>query len=231
MPPEIVPSSISALTSSATSPVTTWPCPSKTPAVLVSNISFSALSTSASLPATRSALMLYDSPSAPTPIGATTGITSLSVSIVSTRVSIDSTWPTCPMSMISGASSSGLFRSIFSCFARINCPSLPVSPIARPPARLRRLTISLLTSPPSTISTTSMVSSVVTRIPSINFDSIFNRSSKSPICGPPPCTTIGRIPTACIKTISLANEALRSSSVIAFPPYLTTIVRPANFWM
>ena len=52
--------------------------------------------------------------------------------------------------------------------ARIRSPSLPVRPTALPPWRLIRLTISLLTSPPSTISTTSMVSLSVTRMPSMN---------------------------------------------------------------
>ena len=42
-----------------------------------------------------------------------------------------------------------------SLWARINWPSLPVTPIALPPLRLMEATISLLTLPPSTISTAS----------------------------------------------------------------------------
>ena len=63
MPPEIVPSANSASISLAVRPVSSVPCLSSTPTVLVMSTSFSALSVSASLPATRSALMLYASPS------------------------------------------------------------------------------------------------------------------------------------------------------------------------
>src|SRR6185295_8563248 len=69
MPPLIVPSANSASISLAERPVRRLPCLSSTPAVLVISTSFSAFSVSASLPATRSALMLYASPSWPTPIG------------------------------------------------------------------------------------------------------------------------------------------------------------------
>ena len=49
--------------------------------------------------------------------------------------------------------------------------------------------------------------------------------SRSPICGPPPCTITGFMPTSFSITTSRAKPALRCASVIALPPYLTTIVR------
>ena len=70
---------------------------------------------------------------------------------------ISPTWPTSIRSP--GLS---LFSSI-SFLARMQLPSLPVRPTALPPCWLIRLTMSLLTWPPSTISTTSMVSASVTR--------------------------------------------------------------------
>ena len=51
----------------------------------------------------------------------------------------------------------------------------------------------------------------------------------SPICGPPPCTTTGRMPTARISTMSSAKRRQRASaSVMALPPYFTTTVRAAE---
>src|SRR6266704_1036426 len=58
IPPWIVPSANNASISLAESPVSSFPCLSSTPTVLVISTSFSAFSVSASLPATRSALML-----------------------------------------------------------------------------------------------------------------------------------------------------------------------------
>ena len=46
--------------------------------------------------------------------------------------------------------------------------------------------------------------------------------------GPPPCTTIGFIPTYFRSTTSRANCSRRSGSLIAAPPYLMTTVRPWN---
>ena len=94
-----------------------------------------------------------------------------------------------------------------------------------------RFTISLLTRPPSTISTTSIVSESVTRMPSTNRVSLPMRSSSLPICGPPPCTTTGFTPTSFIRTMSRAKPALRASPSIAAPPYLMTMVLPWNRWM
>jgi len=58
MPPDSVPSATSASILLGVSPVSSLPFLSNTPGVLVSTTSFSARSTSASLPATKSALML-----------------------------------------------------------------------------------------------------------------------------------------------------------------------------
>ena len=58
MPPDKVPSANSASISRALKSVSKLPALSSTPGVLVNNTSFSAFKTSASLPATTSALML-----------------------------------------------------------------------------------------------------------------------------------------------------------------------------
>jgi hypothetical protein len=44
-------------------------------------------------------------------------------------------------------------------------------------------------------------------------------SSVLPICGPPPCTTIGFMPTDFINTTSRAKLDFSFSSIIALPPY------------
>ena len=90
--------------------------------------------------------------------------------------------------------------------ARIKPPSLPVKPTARPPCWLMRLTISLLTCPPSTISTTSIVSASVTRMPWTNSPFLPTRFSSSSICGPPPCT-IDRIHADQLEQHDVAREA------------------------
>src|SRR3989338_8068170 len=76
MPPDNVPSATRLSMSFGVKPESRLPSLSSTPGVLVSSTSFSALSTSASLPATRSALMFSVSPSGATPIGAITGMKS-----------------------------------------------------------------------------------------------------------------------------------------------------------
>ncbi|ABA49821.1 hypothetical protein BURPS1710b_0379 [Burkholderia pseudomallei 1710b] len=162
MPPEIVPSSKSASISRADRSVSRLPSLSITPGMLVIITSFSAFSTVASLPATRSALMLYDRPSSPKPIGEITGMNASSCSAFTTAGLIASTSPTWPMSTYSP----GLSRSgIISLRAWMRPPSLPVRPTAWPPKWLISVTMSCCTSPPSTHSTTSIVSSSVTRIP------------------------------------------------------------------
>src|SRR5690606_15561862 len=49
-----------------------------------------------------------------------------------------------------------------------------------------------------------------------------------PICGPPPWTTTGFMPTSFISTTSRAKPLFRASSIIALPPYLMTMVLPAK---
>src|SRR3954466_14007901 len=46
--------------------------------------------------------------------------------------------------------------------------------------------------------------------------------------GPPPCTTIGFMPTYFRSTTSRAKSSVRPASVIAAPPILITIVLPWN---
>src|SRR4051812_35427497 len=46
--------------------------------------------------------------------------------------------------------------------------------------------------------------------------------------GPPPCTTIGFIPTYLSRTTSRAKPSRSSASSIAAPPYLMTTVWPWN---
>ena len=58
IPPEIVPSAIKSSMSCRDKPVSNFSCLSSMPAVLVNKLSFSAFNASASLPATRSALLL-----------------------------------------------------------------------------------------------------------------------------------------------------------------------------
>ena len=69
-----------------------------------------------------------------------------------------------------------------------------------------------------------MISGVVTRNPEINSDLIPSFSNAASICGPPPWTTIGCLPPCCNETTSLANALWRLASVIAWPPYLITIM-------
>src|SRR4051812_7801070 len=51
-----------------------------------------------------------------------------------------------------------------------------------------------------------------------------SRSSIEEICGPPPCTTTGRKPAMRRNTMSSANARFSPSSVMALPPYFTTMV-------
>jgi hypothetical protein len=88
-------------------------------------------------------------------------------------------------------------------------------------------TMRLLTSPVSTISTTSTVALSVTRLPRTNSDLMPSRASRSLIIGPPPCTTTGFTPTCRISTMSRANSAIAASSPIALPPNFTTTIAPA----
>jgi hypothetical protein len=197
MPPEITPLLTRSSIFFGVRPVSSRPSLSSTPGVLVMTISFSAPSTSASLPATRSALMLYVVPSAPVAIGATTGMKPPASSARMTDGLIDSISPTCPRSMRPFS-----FEERTILRARMKAPSWPVRPTALPPAWLTSSTTSLFTWPPSTISTTSMVSASVTRMPCTNSPFLPSRASSSSICGPPPCTTTGFMPTSLSSTTS-----------------------------
>src|SRR5215510_4303977 len=91
-----------------------------------------------------------------------------------------------------------------------------------------RPTISLLILPTRTISTISTVSSSVTRMPPTKRGSLPRRFINAPICGPPPCTITGLMPTRRSRMTSRANGCLRSACSIAAPPYLMTTVLPRN---
>ena len=88
--------------------------------------------------------------------------------------------------------------------------SSPDSPTAYEPCRFTDATISRLTLPTSAMRTMSTVSASVTRRPSTNSGSLPSRRMRSVICGPPPCTTTGFMPTSRMSTTSVAN---RSASV------------------
>ena len=112
--------------------------------------------------------------------------------------------------------------------ARSRSPSLPLSPTALPPWRLMRPTIALLILPTSTISTISTVSASVTRMPPTNCGSLPSFFMSAPICGPPPWTITGLMPTRWSRMTSSANCALRSACSMAAPPYLMTTDFPRN---
>src|SRR5215217_3081031 len=94
-----------------------------------------------------------------------------------------------------------------------------------------RPTSSRPTWPVRTIRTTSMASGVVTRRPPLNSDSMPSRPSIELICGPPPWTTTGWMPTWWRNTMSSAKARRRSSLTMALPPYLITMMVPANRWI
>jgi hypothetical protein len=76
-----------------------------------------------------------------------------------------------------------------------------------------------------------MVSASVTRMPWTNSPFLPTRASAVSICGPPPCTTTGFMPTSLSSTTSCAKFAFSSSSAIALPPNLMTMVLPWKRWM
>ena len=143
-----------------------------------------------------------------------TGMISASNSLRST---VGSTWAGVPTNPSAG--SVGV--------QTISRASLPVSPTARPPASLIAWTMRLLTRPASTISTTSIVASSVTRLPFTHSLSTPRRLSISLIIGPPPWTTTGFTPTWRISTMSRAKLSISSWSPIALPPNFTTTVAPS----
>ncbi len=90
-----------------------------------------------------------------------------------------------------------------------------------------RPTISWLSSP-STISTTFITRSSVTRMPCRNSLLMPILVRRSPICGPPPWTITGFMPTSFSITTSRAKPAFSAGSVIALPPYLMMMVLSWN---
>src|SRR5262245_39880103 len=95
--------------------------------------------------------------------------------------SMRTTSPTRPTSIFFFLSS---LLATLSLRAWMKWPSLPVRPTALPPALLMSVTISWLMRPPSTISTTSRVSSSVTRMPWMNSLCLPSFCRSGPICGP-----------------------------------------------
>ena len=49
---------------------------------------------------------------------------------------------------------------------------------------------------------------------------------RSPICGPPPCTTTGATPICRSSTMSAAKPSVSAGSTMALPPNLTTTTLP-----
>ena len=142
----------------------TLPSSSRMPSTSVSRMSFSARSASATLPATRSALMLNVSPLS---LDADRRDHRDEVAAVE-RLDDHRVDRRAPRRRGRCRRSSPCRRAgavIRSLRARMSSPSLPERPTARPPWRLIRLTISLLILPTSTISTTSIVAGSVTRMP------------------------------------------------------------------
>ena len=119
---------------------------------------------------------------------------------------------------------SGSLNVLCAFSAKTMLPSLPQSPIAHSPSALISATISLLIEPASTISTISTVFRSVTRKPPSNFDSMPILVSIAPICGPPPCTTIGLTPDCFSSAMSRAKAWPSAASPMAWPPYFTTTV-------
>ena len=214
IPPAITPEVVNSRIFSGVSSVRTSPSAFLTPETSVSSKSRSAFSAAAIAPATVSPLILNVSPLSPAPKGAITGIISASKSLLSTVGSMSRGLPTNPSFGSAGSQ-------------MIKFASLPDKPTARPPCALIACTMRLLTRPDKTISTTSIVASSVTRLPSTNLDLISSRSSISLIIGPPPCTMTGFTPTCCIKTMSRAKVSIASSLPMAWPPNLITTVAPS----
>ena len=84
----------------------------------------------------------------------------------------------------------------------------------------------MLIRPTRTISTISIVSSSVTRIPPTKRGSFPSRFMRAPICGPPPWTMTGFMPTYLRRMTSRAKPSASGCASIAAPPYLMTRVFP-----
>ena len=114
-------------------------------------------------------------------MGAITGMKSRESSSWMISGSMRTTSPTRPTSIFFFLSS---LLATLSLRAWMKWPSLPVRPTALPPALLMSVTMSWLMRPPRTISTTSSVSSSVTRMPWMNSLCLPSFCSSAPICGP-----------------------------------------------
>src|SRR5215211_4322140 len=134
IPPVMVPSAMSFGTSSSVSSSISRFWPSSTPATSVSSRSRLAFIAMAMAPAAVSAFTLYVSPSLPRPIGATTGMASLWMIVLSNPGLTECGSPTKPKSSVRV---SPVVASIFVRLIRSairSFPSLPDIPTALPPA-------------------------------------------------------------------------------------------------
>ena len=150
-------------------------------------------------------------------MGQITGTKSLSISVSINSVSTLVTSPTYPISFPPD--------SFFFTF-RV-APSFPLMPAARTPSLSMYWTRPLFTFP-RTISAISMVLSSVTRSPFTNWGSPPESFTHLLISLPPPCTMIGLKPTSFNNATSLITLFFRWLSVMALPPYFTTIFFPLN---
>ena len=191
-----------------------------TPSMSVRNASFSAFMALAMAQAASSALILYVWNSSSIPTGQTTGRKSFSRRSCKICASTFLISPTNPIS--------SPLEYFFSTFR--SPPSFPLIPMARTPCPSRSCTRLLFTFP-STISATSIVSSSVTRSPLINCGSLPIFSTHLLISFPPPCTMIGLKPTSFNKVTSSITFCFNASSVMALPPYFTTMIFRLKRWI
>ena len=221
MPSVMVPASISASAPAGSRRRSTVPSLS-TPSMSEMNSRASASSAVATRNATVSALTLMPPPTPSSQTGLTTGTNPASVSVASRRVSTPSMRPV----RVPGGTASG-------CAARVG-PSDPQMPTALTPAALSARTSRLLALPASTMSTTSISSAVVRRMPLWKRGSCPRRRLIAVTSAPPPCTTITRHVPACpapacpppAREASSAAKTPRSAaSSSARPPSLITAVR------
>src|SRR3990172_5457549 len=183
------------------------------PSTSVSTISLLAPSAWASAAAAWSALRFNASPSVSLPTEAITGMNPPPA-----RRCTISGWTAviCPTRPNPGGWRSGA--------AARRRPSRPERPTALPPALVIRPTSVLFARPERTISTTSSVSSSVTRRPSTKRGVCPSRSSRREISGPPPWTRTGLTPAPASSTRS--SMTVPETRVRMLPPYLMTTVRP-----
>ena len=132
IPPLMAPVRIAATTSASVIVEIRSRRPSSTPGTSVSRMNFSAETAAATSAAAVSPLMLYASPSGPTPMGAITETNPWDSSVRSTSGRTSTTSPTSPRS--SGSPVSRLTARTFR--ARISPASLPERPTAFPPNML-----------------------------------------------------------------------------------------------